>query len=71
MSADALNQVTSKLDAKTMKSFLDGVTMRITEKADAQDPAVAKADEEIYKQVEETVILAQASQAHINLHVTD
>ena len=39
------------------------------ERADAQDPLVAKADEEIHKQVQETAILAQA--ACINLHVTD
>ena len=45
---DALSQVTSKLDAETVKSILDGVTVGTTEKADAHDPAVAKADEEIY-----------------------
>ena len=32
---------------------------------------MAKADEEIHKQVQETVILARATQAHVNLHVTD
>ena len=37
----------------------------------AQDPAVAEADEEIHKPVQETVILATATQAHVNLHVTD
>ena len=71
VAADALSQVTSKLDAETMKSILDGVTMGIMERADAQDPVVAKADEEIHKQVQETVILPCASQACINLHVTD
>ena len=67
--ADALSQVTPKFDAETMKSTLDGVTVGMMERADAQDPVVAKADEEIHKQVQETVVLAQA--AHRNLHATD
>ena len=71
MAADALSQVTLKLDAETMKSILDGFTMGMTERADAQDPAVAEADEEIHTPVQETVILDRASQACVNLHVTD
>ena len=43
--------------------------MGMMERADAQDLAVAKADEEIHKQVQETAFLAQA--AGLNLHVTD
>ena len=69
VTTDALSQVTSKLDAETMKSIMDGITMGTTERADAHDPAVAKADEEIHKPVQETLILAQA--ACIDLHVTD
>ena len=40
--ADALSWVTLMLDAETMKSILDGVTMRMTEREDAQDLAVAE-----------------------------
>ena len=54
-----------------MKSIQDGVTMGTTGTADAQDPAVAKADEDIHKPVQETAILARAAQTHIDLHVTD
>ena len=54
-----------------MKSILDGVTMEMTERADAQDPMVAEADEEINKPVQETVVLARAAQTCIDLHVTD
>ena len=68
---DALSQVTSKLDVETMKSILDGVTLGMTERADTQDPAMAEADEEIHKPVQKTVILARATQACINLQVTD
>ena len=52
-------------------SILDGVTMGTTKGADAQDPVVAKADEEIHKPVQETAILDRSSQAYVNLHVTD
>ena len=68
MATEALSQVTSKLDVETIKSILDGVTMGTTERADAHDPLVAKADEEIHKPVQETAILAQA--ACLVLHVT-
>ena len=51
VAADALSQVTSKLDTETMKSILDGVTVGIMERADAQDLGLAKANEEIYKPV--------------------
>ena len=54
MAADALSWVTSKLDAEIVKSILDGVTLGMTERADAQDPVVAKADEDVYKLVQET-----------------
>ena len=43
----------------------------MTNRADAQDPAVAKADEDIYKPIQETAVLARAAQTHVDLHVTD
>ena len=66
---DALSWLTLKLDAESMKSILDGVTVGMMERMDAPGLAVAKADEEIHKPVQETLSLAQA--ACINLHVTD
>ena len=56
--AYALSWVISKLNAETMKSLLDGVTMGTAERADAHDPVVAKVDEEIHKPLQETAILA-------------
>ena len=38
---------------------------------DAQNPAVAKADEDIYKPIQETVVEVRAAQTCIDLHVTD
>ena len=52
-----------------MKSILDGVTVRIIERADAHDLVVPKADEEILKPVQGTVIMIQA--AHLDLYMTD
>ena len=69
VAADALSWVALKLDVETVKSIMDGVIVGMMVTADAHDPAVAKADEEIHKPVQETAILAWA--ACIHLHVTD
>ena len=62
---DALSQVTSRLDAETMKSILDGITVEMTERPGAQDPAVTKTDEGICKPVLETANLASTTQAYV------
>ena len=54
-----------------MKSILDEVTVGTIGRADAHNPAVAEADEEIHKQVWETAIQARVTHACVNLHVTD
>ena len=69
VAADGLSCVTSKLNAETMKSILDGVVIGTTERVDGHDPAVDQADEEIHKPSQKTAILAQA--VHRDLHVTD
>ena len=43
----------------------------MTDRADAQDPVVAKNDEDIHKPVQDTAVLARAAQTCIDLHVTD
>ena len=58
VATDALGHVTSKLNAETVKSILDGVTVGTTERADAHDLAVAEADKNIHKPFQETAILA-------------
>ena len=67
---DALSRVTLRLDAETVKSILDRVIVGTIGRADAQDPVVAKADEEIQKQVQETANQATATHTSLNLHVT-
>ena len=69
--ADAQSCVTLKLNAETVKSILDRVTMGTTKRADAHHLALADADKEIHKQVQETAILARATQVHVDLHVTN
>ena len=46
MAIDALNQVTPKLDAESMTSILDGITVGMMERANIQDLVVAESDEE-------------------------
>ena len=54
-----------------MKSILVRVIIGMTDRADAHHPVVADADEEIHKQVQQTAILVQTAQVHVDLHVTD
>ena len=69
--ADALNHVTSKLEAEVVKSILDGVTTGTIGRADTHDPTVAEANERIHKRVEETAIQVRTTHMHVNLHVMD
>ena len=59
--ADALSCVASKLNAEAVKFILDRVTTGTTPRADAYDPTVAKADEKIHQQVEETAVQGHAA----------
>ena len=53
---DALSCVTLRLDAETVKSILEGVTMGSTRRADAHDPVVAETDDDIHKKVQEAAM---------------
>ena len=68
---DTLSWVTLKLDAETMKSILERVTVGTIERSNVHDPVVVEADEEIHKQVWETAVQARACHMHVNIHVTD
>ena len=69
--ADALSYVESKLDAKVVKSILNGITIGTVGRADAHGLAVVEADKRIHKQGEETAVQAQATHMCVNLHITD
>ena len=68
---DALSWVTLKLDAETVMSILDRVTMGSTGRADVHKPVAAETDEEIHKQVQEAAVQARATHPCMNLHMTD
>ena len=69
--ADALSHVASKLSAEAVKSILDGVMVGTAGRADTHDLGVAKANESIHKQFEETVVQAWAPHTCVNLQVTN
>ena len=69
--ADALSHAMSKLNAETVKSIQDGVTIGTAGRADTHDLMVAEADEGIHQQVRETAVQAWTAHACVNLHVTD
>ena len=52
--ADALSYVTSKLNAETVKSIQDGLTIGTARRADAHDLMVAEANKGIHQQVQVT-----------------
>ena len=66
-----MSHVALMLDTEVVKSILDKVTIRTIGRADAHDPVVDEAEEEIHKQVEETAVQASATHTHVNLHVMD
>ena len=68
---DTLSWVTSRLDAETVKSILDRITMELTGRTDAHDPVVVETDEEIHKQVQEAAVQARAPHMCVNLNMTD
>ena len=64
--ADALSQITAHLGLEAMQSILDGVTLGATQRAEGEDPAMVKGDQEKEKEVQVT-----AGQVLLEMHVTD
>ena len=56
---------------EAVKSILNGVNLGIIGRADAHDPAVAKADKKIHKQVQETAVQVVAAHTWVNLNVNN
>ena len=67
MAIDALNRVTLKLDAESIKSILDGITVGMMERADIQDLVMAEDDAEIHKPAQEMAILTWAACVHLHV----
>ena len=49
--ADALSQITTHLGLEAMLAVLDGATINAFQRAEGEDPAVIKGDQEMEKEV--------------------
>ena len=64
--ADVLSQITTQLGPETMQAILDGATLGASQRAEGEDPAVIKSDQEREKEVQ-----VAAGQVLVEMHVTD
>ena len=49
--ADALSQITTHLGTEAVQAILDGVTIGAPQRAEGEDPAVVKGDQQKEKEV--------------------
>ena len=63
---DVLSQVTTQLDPETVKSILDGVTLRMVYLAEVHDPAVVEGN-----QLLEQEVCVATGHPLVEMHVTD
>ena len=64
--ADVLSQITTHLDPEAMQAVLDGATIGASQRAEGEDPAVIKCDQEREKDVQ-----VAAGQVLVEMHVAD
>ena len=64
--ADALSQITTCLGPETVQAILDGATIGASQRAEGEDPAVIKGDQQKEKEVRVT-----AGQVLVEMHVTN
>ena len=64
--ADALSQVTTRLDPDTVTSILDGVTVGPVHWAEVHDPAIVEGDHHLKQEV-----CVTAGHTLVQMHVTD
>ena len=50
-SADALSQVTTCLEPEAVQAILDGATMGTPQRAEGENPAIIKSDQQLEKEV--------------------
>ena len=49
--ADALSQVTTHLELEAVQAVLDGATMGASQRAEGENPAIIKSDQQFEKEV--------------------
>ena len=64
--ADALSQVTAHLGLEAVQAVLDGATVGTSQRAERENPAIIKGDQQLEKEVWVT-----AGQVLVEMHVTD
>ena len=64
--ADALSQVSTQLDLDTVKSILNGVTLRSAHQADVHDPTLVEGDPYLEQEV-----CVTTGHAAVQMHITD
>ena len=64
--ADVLSQITAHLGLEAMQAILDGATVGASQRAEGEDPAVIKGDQQKEKEVRVTT-----GQVLVEMHVTD
>ena len=64
--ADALSQVTPCLEPEAVQAILDGATVDASQRAEGENPAIIKSDQQLEKEVWVT-----AGQVLVEMHVTD
>ena len=64
--ADALSQITTCLGLEAMQAILDGATIGASQRAEGEDPAVIKGDQQKEKEVQ-----VPTGQVLVEMHVTN
>ena len=64
--ADALSQVTAHLGPEAVQAILDGATVGTSQRAERENPAIIKGDQQLEKEVG-----VATGQVLVEMHVTD
>ena len=64
--ADALSQITTRLEPEAVQAILDGATVGTSQRAEGENPAVIKSDQQLEKEVQ-----VATGQVLVEMHVTD
>ena len=65
-SADALSWVTTHLELEAVQAILDGATVDTSQRAERENPAIIKSDQQLEQEVQVTT-----GQILVEMHVTD
>ena len=64
--ADALSQVTTRLEPEAVQAILDGATVGTSQRAEGENPAIIESDQQLEKEV-----WVATGEVLVEMHVTD